>query len=519
MKRRTFIQKAGSAATIPFFLNGVQLSAMGQSALFGGTDPNSDKVLVIIQCNGGNDGLNMVIPIDQYDKLANLRANILVPQDKVLKLQDRFGLHPSMTGMRAMYDQGKLSIVQSAGYPNQNRSHFRSTDIWQSGSPANAYWDSGWIGRYLETTAPGYPQGYPNQTQPHPFAITMGTTVSETCQGTVSNMSLTLNDPFALAALTEGAGSDIPDTPYGDELAYLRTSILQTNAYAEQITMSAKKGKNLTTYPTNNALATQLKNIALLISGGLQTKVYIARIGGFDTHANQVDSTDKTRGAHANLLGALSAAIAAFQEDLRLQRAEERVLGITFSEFGRQIKSNASVGTDHGTAAPLFVFGSCIQTHVIGNTPDIPTQPQNQEGVAMQTDFRDVYGSILQNWFGVKESDIRNLLYSGYTYLPIIKPCGIATSSKDRFLQDAVQFLNFPNPFSDTTTLQFTSPGGRIRITLFDSIGSELGTIADQQFPSGEQQLFFDGSRLSPGNYYLRFQGVNFVKTGRIVKM
>ena len=519
MKRRTFLKTAGSAASAPFFLNGVSLSAMPQSGLFSTADPNSDKVLVIIQCSGGNDGLNMVIPIDQYDKLANLRANILVPQDKVLKLQDRFGLHPSMTGMRAMYDAGKLSVVQSAGYPNQNRSHFRSTDIWQSGSPANAYWDTGWIGRYLESVAPGYPQGYPSKSEPHPFAISMGTTVSETCQGTVSNMSLTLNDPFALAALTEGAGSDIPDTPYGDELAFLRTSILQTNAYAEEITASAKKGKNLATYPANNALATQLKNIALLISGGLQTRVYIARIGGFDTHANQVDPADKTRGAHANLLGALSAAITAFQEDLRLHRLEERVLGITFSEFGRQIKSNASVGTDHGTAAPLFVFGGCIQTHNIGSTPDIPVQPQNQEGVAMQTDFRDVYGSILQNWFGVKESDIRTMLYSGYTYLPIVKPCGIATSNKERFLEDVVQFINFPNPFSDTTTLKFNSPGGRIRITLFDSIGSELGTVTDQQFASGEQQLLFDGSRLAPGNYYLRFQGGNFVKTGRIVKL
>jgi uncharacterized protein (DUF1501 family) len=519
MKRRTFIKTAGSAASIPFFLNGVQLSAMGQSALFSGADPNSDKVLVIIQCSGGNDGLNMVIPVDQYDKLANLRANILIPQDKVLKIQDRFGLHPSMTGMRAMYDAGKLSIVQSAGYPNQNRSHFRSTDIWQSGSPANAYWDSGWAGRYLESVAPGYPEGYPSEGHPHPFAITMGTTVSETCQGTVSNMSLTLNDPFALAALTEGSGSDIPDTPYGDELNFLRTSILQTNAYAEEITASAKKGKNLAAYPANNALATQLKNIALLISGGLQTRVYVARIGGFDTHANQADAADKTRGAHANLLGALSAAIAAFQEDLRLHRLEERVLGLTFSEFGRQIKSNASAGTDHGTAAPLFVFGGCIQTHNIGSTPDIPAQPQNQEGVAMQTDFRDVYGSILQAWFGVKESDVRTMLYNGYTYLPIVKPCGVATPTKDRYLTDAIQFVNFPNPFADTTTLKFTAPGGRIRITLYDSIGSELGRVADQDFPGGEHQLLFDGARLAPGNYYLRFQGSNFVQTGRIVKM
>lgn len=520
MKRRNFIKTAaGAALSAPFFLNGLRMSAMSRPALFDGLDPYSDKVLVIIQMNGGNDGLNMVIPLDQHDKLARVRQNILIPADRVLKLKDEFGLHPRMTAMRALFDNGKLSVLQSVGYPNQNRSHFRSTDIWQSGSPANEVWNTGWVGRYLESVAPDYPDNYPSEAFPDPFAITMGSTVSETCQGSVSNFSLTLNDPFALAALTEGAGSDIPDTPYGHELQFLRSSIIQTNAYAETISEAAKKGRNTVAYPANNTLATQLKNIALLISGGLKTRIYIARIGGFDTHANQTDATDKTLGTHANLLGAMSDAIGAFQEDLRIHNLEERVIGMTFSEFGRQIRSNASSGTDHGTAAPLFVFGSCIEKHVLGTTPNIPDAPQPQEGVAMQTDFRDVYGSLLQSWFGVSESDIRSFLYAGYNHLPLVKSCGLATPTRDRFLENVVQFRNFPNPFNDTTTIEFSSPGGRIRLALYDSLGSELRILADQTFPSGEMRLQLDGARLSPGNYYIRIQGPNFAYTGNIVKI
>lgn len=518
MKRRDFLKSSGAAVSIPFLLNGMRLSALPRSPLFDAIDPASDRVLVLIQKNGGNDGLNMVFPIDQYDRLANVRANLLLPKNKILALKDTLGLHPSMSGLRTLYEEEKLAVVQSVGYPNQNRSHFRSTDIWLSSSPANEYWNTGWLGRYLETQAPGYPTGYPNESSPDPFAITMGSTVSETCQGTASNFSLTLSDPFALIKLTEGNGGETPDTPYGDELAFLRTSIAQSNAYGDSISSAAKKGKNLATYPTGNRLADQLKNIALMISGGLKTKIYIANIGGFDTHATQVDSADKTQGVHANLLGQLSEAISAFQKDLKMLGQEQRVVGITFSEFGRQIGSNASVGTDHGTAAPLFVFGSCIQTQILGNNPQIPEKLAPQEGVAMQIDFRDIYASILKDWFHVPESDIKTLINPNFTYLPILKDCDLATPTREAYLNDLVDLKLYPNPFASEATLRFSSPGGRIRISLFDAIGSELEVLADQNFASGAHELAIDGQRLASGNYYVRVQGRQFVKTGILIK-
>ncbi len=185
MKRRKFLKAAGTAMTVPVLLNGMKLSAMPKSAMFNNMD-ETDRVLVLIRLNGGNDGLNMVIPRDQYDGISAVRSNIMIPENNVLSLTDEVGLHPVMTGAQNLYNDGRLGVMQAVGYPNQNRSHFRSTDIWTSGSPANEYWTTGWMGRYFQNLYPEYPEGYPNETYPDPFAITMGRTVSETCQGTAS---------------------------------------------------------------------------------------------------------------------------------------------------------------------------------------------------------------------------------------------------------------------------------------------------------------------------------------------
>jgi uncharacterized protein (DUF1501 family) len=170
MKRRSFLA-AGATITLPVFLNGMRIGAHPKSSLFSGMAPGNDKVLVLIQMAGGNDGLGMVLPLDQYSNLSKVRSNILIPETKALKLTDNLGIHPAMTGMQKLYTDGKLTVVHSAGYPNQNRSHFRSTDIWSSGSGANEYLNTGWMGRYFQTNYPEYPDTYPNNNYPDPFAI------------------------------------------------------------------------------------------------------------------------------------------------------------------------------------------------------------------------------------------------------------------------------------------------------------------------------------------------------------
>ena len=241
MKRRTFLQHTSTAAvTLPLVLNGNKLSAFTQHALFKGMQQDSDKVLVLIQMNGGNDGLNMVLPLDQYSNLFLARENILIPETSALKLTDKTGLHPAMSGLHQTYMNGQLAVFQGVGYPNQNRSHFRSTDIWQSASGATEVINTGWLGRHFDDYAVGYPDGYPNAQYPDPFAITIGSTVNETCQGNLSNYSLALTNPFGLSPLLEDDDTTSDPTQcYGKEIAFVRTSIAQTNAYSEVITAAA----------------------------------------------------------------------------------------------------------------------------------------------------------------------------------------------------------------------------------------------------------------------------------------
>jgi uncharacterized protein (DUF1501 family) len=520
MQRRNFIKNAGAAASLPLFLNGMQLAAMPRSSMFDFLNPDSDRVLVLVQMNGGNDGLNMIVPRDQYSGLAAVRSNVMIPEAKVLKLTDKTGIHPAMTGLKALYDDAKLGVVQAAGYPNQNRSHFRSTDIWTSASPANQFWNTGWMGRYFQEDHENYPNGYPNAEEPHPFAITMGSVVSQTCQGTASNFSLTLENPFNLFPLAQGAGSTPPNTPYGRELTFLRTSIVQTNAYATTITAAAKAVTNKATYPDNNRLAAQLKNVALLIAGGLQTKVYVVSIGGFDTHANQVIGTDTTTGEHAELLKALSDAISAFQNDLKLLNIEQRVVGMTFSEFGRRIRSNESMGTDHGTAAPLMLFGSCVNPRIHGQNPTITADVTRDEGVAMQHDFRDIYGSILMDWFGATELDAKVLLHQNFRYVPVLRNCNATTSIDEPNLLENLELQSFPNPFRDLTTIRFQLPQDAwVRLSVFDSLGSELQVLFNKRLNSGAHQIPFNGANLASGVYFYRLQVENQVKTERMVKI
>lgn len=500
MKRRKFIQTTG--LSLPVLLNGFSLRAMPKSSIFSSLNVENDRVLVLIQLNGGNDGLAMITPLDQYDKLANARGNILIPENNLLDVGFNNGFHPAMTGMKNVFDSGKMSVVQATGYPNQNRSHFRSSDIWTTGSPADTVWTTGWLGRYFQGDHPDYPEGYPNGSFPDPFAITVGSLVSETCQGTIANFSLAINDPFNLNPLADSGGDPPPATPYGDELTFLRTSIEQTNAYSEVITEAANNATNLVSYPDDNPLAQQLKNVALMVAGGLQTKVYVVNLGGFDTHANQVDDNPAT-GAHAELMAALSQAVDIFQQDLAALGIAQRVLTMTFSEFGRRIRSNESLGTDHGDAAPLLLFGSCVAPGFIGSNPEIPDNPDILDAVAMQYDFRNVYGSVLMDWFELAEQDVQNLLFPEFQHIPIIQGC----SPNSTFEPVAnIEIATSPNPFSSQVNLAFACGNEHVRLSVFNGFGQELEVLVNKKLAAGQHNLAFDGSRLPAGTYYFHLR-------------
>ena len=501
MKRRNFLKS--SAIGLPLLMNGFKLSTISRSALSSAVN-NTDKVLILIQLNGGNDGLNTLIPIDQYSKLVGLRSNILIPETDILNIEDKNGFHPSFEGMKNIYNDGKLNIVQDVGYPNQNRSHFRSLDIWNTGSSSSDELTStGWYGRYIEDLHPDYPEGYPNGDCPDPFAISLGYTVSETCQGTALNFSTALIDPDTLSTILESEEGFIdPNTCYGSELQFVRQSVKQTNAYTDTISSASDLGNNLIDYPDTD-LAQQLKIIARLVSGGLQTSIYTVYLGGFDTHANQVAGNGSQSGSHGYLLQTLSDAIAAFQTDIEMLGVDNRVVGMTYSEFGRQIKSNNSLGTDHGTAAPLFVFGACANGGIIGENYEIPADVPNQAGVPMQYDFRSVYGSILMDWFGVEEAQVKDLLFEDFQHIPIINE-NCTVSVDNPIIVNTIQSYNYPNPFEHWTTIHFNSLGENIKISVFDTLGHEIKVVTSQHFPSGEHKIQVDLSAFPAGIYHYR---------------
>jgi uncharacterized protein (DUF1501 family) len=520
MNRRRFLQSAG---TLPLLLGGFSLRAFGRSPMLdvlASLATNTDRVLVLIQLNGGNDGLNMVIPRDQYSALAAARSNIMIPEARVLPLTDLTGIHPKMTGLQTLYQAGKLAVVQSVGYPNPNFSHFRATDIWLSASDSNQILSAGWLGRYLDQEFPGYPTGYPNTAAPDPLAIQIGSVVSTGLQGPSVSMGVAIANPNSTYTLPGGEDTP-PDTPAGHELIFIRQIAQQTQVYSSAVKTAAARGTiRSTLFPTagTNTLADQLKIVAQLISGGLNTRVYVVSLGGFDTHSSQVVGGATDTGAHATLLERISVAVTAFMDELVLQGQQNRVLGMTFSEFGRRIKSNASVGTDHGTAAPLFVFGEKVSGGVFGNNPVLPASATVNDNIAMQFDFRMIYASILRDWFGASTTKVQTVLPNHTDKLPLIQTSAILAAPEQATGPTGFSLeQNYPNPFNPTTVFSCQLPvASMVRLVVYDILGREVAVLIDGEMPAGRHSVTFDARDLASGVYLYRLEAGTFIETKRM---
>ena len=515
MKRRNFVKSlALASAGTPILLNNMKFQSIGKK-LFKVAIGAEERVLIIIRLNGGNDGLNTVIPRDQYANLTIQRSNVLIPEASVLPLTTEVGLHPVMGGMKGMYDSGKLGVIQNVGYPEQNRSHFRSMDIWSSGLIDNPS-TTGWMGREMDLSYPNYPDDYPNATYPDPFAISMGYEVSATCQGLMANFSHAVNNPFDVYNLST-SGSVNDGTYYGSHIEYLTTLINQPNEYGGQINDAANAGNSLSTlYDSANPLAVQLQYVARMISGGLQSKVYVLNVNGFDTHNAQVIGGNTTQGTHADLMKMVSDAVSAFQNDLMLLGLEERVAGMTFSEFGRQIASNASLGTDHGDAAPLFLFGTCLDFGILGNNPTIDSTVINQAGIPMQIDFRDVYASILKDWFGVPTTEIQTLFEHSVTYYSLLGACSLGVD-EDELAKDKA--LIYPNPSYGNSTVRFTAHNEWVKIDVYDIHNKKVASVYDGNLSQGRHDVPMELSDLAPAQYFVRIQKGSGAITTKFLKV
>jgi uncharacterized protein (DUF1501 family) len=524
MKRKEFLKKASLAGLAPFIIDGLSFKVHGKSSRLESiarAAAKNGRVFVLIQLNGGNDGLNTIIPTDQYSNLSTARSNVLIPENKVLKLNgiNGTGLHPSMSALKTMFDNKKINIVQSVGYPNPNFSHFRSTDIWHTASDSNQFLTSGWGGRYLQNEHPNFPVGYPSTSEPDPLAISIGFSVSTVLMGNTYNTGMAISDPKSFYELVSGTVDPAPNTPAGHELTYVRLILQQTQDYNVTVKAAALKATNKATYPNNNRLAAQLKIVANLIAGGLQTPIYTVSIGGFDTHANQVPlSGGNETGAHANLWKTVSEAISVFQSDCEQLGIADRVAGMTYSEFGRRIKSNDSKGTDHGAAAPLIVFGTQVNPTIIGNNPNIPSSVTVDDNVPMQYDFRQVYATILKDWFQASDADIQSdILFKEFTTLPIFNQA--LSIEKREFSKNLLLKQNYPNPFKEQTMIEYQTPGGKIELKLFDSQGKLVSTLVDDSIEAGVYQYHLSGESLPNGNYYIQLVTTSGQVSRQLIKL
>jgi uncharacterized protein (DUF1501 family) len=374
---------------------------------------------VIVQLNGGNDGLNTIIPVDQYAAYSRARSNIAVPENKILSLKgyDKTGMHPSLTGLQSLFNEGRMNIIQSAGFDSPTFSHFRDTEIWMSGSDKEKVENTGWAGRYLFETFAGARNKSKGGESSYPLAIQIGPITSLTFQGPLTNMGMCVNNPTKFYNFINEIENPVPRSQGGDELEFVRLVARQTQQYGEVIKKAASRVTSPGVYPESE-LAAQLKTVARLIKGGLQTKIYMVTAMGYDTHASQAVT-------HARLLKDLSDSIRAFTDDLQKTGWGDKVLGMTFSEFGRRIISNASGGTDHGAAAPLFLFGNNVKAGMTGKNPVIPANAGTEDNIPFQFDFRSIYATILKDWFCVPGPAMQKILLKDFPSLPVLKnlPC------------------------------------------------------------------------------------------------
>lgn len=516
MKRREFIKNAGIAASVPFLINGMRLSAKA-SPIFDELALNSqaeDRILVLIQLVGGNDGLNTVIPVDQYSVLSQLRESVFVPESSLLDFHGNLKLHPALSGFQKLWEDQKLETILNIGYPNQNLSHFRSTDIWTSASDYDQYVGSGWLGRYLAEKHPNYPQDYPNSETTDPLSLSVGPIVSQTCQGPVYSMGMAAANIDNIYNIDQSDSNIELETYAGDELDYIRTVLRQTGEYVGVIETAAEKGNvNDALWQANgeNRLADQLKIVARLIKGGLKTKIYVCSMGDFDTHSGQSEQNDPLSGRHTELLSTLGNAVNSFQNQLAEYQMEDKVLGMTFSEFGRRIMSNNSYGTDHGAAACHFLFGTSVNPVVHGQYEELNTDVQQNDNLTPEYDFRAIYYNVLKDWFQVEKQVIDRVMFREYDEMQILRP---EFKSVEQQIFDSSVFKVFPNPASRETTLKFYTLTSKVKIELIDSQGQVLQTILNKQMAEGDYRISLRNLDNYPtGVYYLRLRSKYGAKT------
>ena len=421
MERRKFLHNIGHVSALAAAFPALSFKDLDfTNASFLSNTLTSGRSIVIIKLDGGNDGLNTVIPQDYLSELNIARPHVVLQDNKILSLgKNDLGLHPSLSGFNSFFSEDRLKIIQNVGYPTPDFSHFRSMDIWQSASDYNEYINSGWMGRYIENQHPKFPNEYPNAQYPHPLSIELGWRTSLMFTGQNSFTSFIARDPSNFREIINEFDNVYPSDKKGEKLKYLQLIAKQSNLYSKVVKEAYESVENPFSYPNSN-LGQQLEIASRLIAGGLNTRIYMVELGGFDTHDTQVDDSDHSKGQHALLLKDLNDSVTAFIKNLDALKKSDDVLTMTFSEFGRTIVSNGSKGTDHGTAAPMFVFGNKVDPSILGANPVIPKNAVWQDNLESEFDFRQVYTSLINQWMGGGPTTAKDVLFKDFDEIQIV---------------------------------------------------------------------------------------------------
>ncbi len=531
--RRSFLQAMGIAGSGSMMLGANMLTASGPSPLTAAiAAAETDNILILIRLSGGNDGLSTVIPIEQYDSYANARPNIYIPESKVLKLTDEYGVPSYMKALQPMWGDGQFKAVHGVGYEGQSLSHFTGSDIFANTDlTSNGFQglNTGWMGRHFENIYPDYLINPPAA----PAAIQIGQFGNLVFQGEETNYAFVTSNIDQLEEIAEsGLQYSLDDTlfgdcMYGDQLKFLRGVANTTYEYSGLIHEAYERGQNQVEYQ-ENGFARQLALLARLIKGNLGTKVYMISMGGFDTHGNQPL-------AHERLMTNLSVAIDNFYDDLGFTQQDDKVLSMTFSEFGRRIFENGSNGTDHGKAAPTLFFGSGLNgSAFVGDHPTLDN-PDGRGNLEYTMDFRDLYATVLAEWLCVDiplvEQHLLNHPYtpvnlgfncSGIDFPDIVYSDGMPTlptqpdptepTPFDPELLEAIVHKPF-YPTDSTPHIYLEMPfSAHVDIQLYNILGQNVGTVFNEMMFEGSTEINIRErmpSHLSTGKYIYRINVQN----------
>ncbi len=496
--RRTFLRSIGITGGMSLMAGSTPLIALKGTLLeMALAHSPADRVLVLIRLKGGNDGLNTIIPVQDYGAYQALRPQLRIPANQVVSLNTAFGIPNTMTDLMPLWQEGAMKVVHGVGYPNQNLSHFRSSDIWASASNADVIDESGWLGRLLVEQYPDYLANPPEV----PPAVQIGGVGNITfMDGDNVNLAVSVTNPEELAEIAQlGQLYDVlnlPDCFYGEQLGYLRTVANSTYIYAQRIKNAYDNSATNAAYQ-DGQLWRQLALVARLIKGGLGTRLYMVTLDGFDTHAAQNQ-------AHPLLLAQLAGAVKAFYQDLAAGNRAGDVLCMTQSEFGRRPEQNASGGTDHGAAAPLFLFGSGLNGNgFVGTAPSL-TNLDNDGNLIFSTDFRRIYATVLENWLCIDAAIVDGVLGQSFSRLPLGLDCTTTGMAGDAApgIRHEVRYIS-----ESELVISYHLPSAApVRVEVFNILGQPVATLVNAYQAQGTHEAHFSqaNGRLPAGQYVYR---------------